>query len=39
MNGKDTVLELVEGVGHGSFATVWKTQWMVIYDGKERSLQ
>ena len=24
MNGKDTVLELVEEVGHGSFATVWK---------------
>ena len=24
MDGKDTVLELVEEVGHGSFATVWK---------------
>ena len=24
MGGKDTVLELVEEVGHGSFATVWK---------------
>ena len=34
MDGKDTVLELVEEVGHGSYATVWRAH-PVLDDGDE----
>ena len=33
MDGKDTVLELVEEVGHGSYATVWRAHPVLGDDG------
>ena len=35
MDGKDTVLELVEEVGHGSYATVWRAQPVDICDERK----